>query len=138
MAKPVVLDSTAVLAVLFDEPGAGSVIDMLQDSLLSSVSLAEIHSRLLANGNPSAQAWNRLLSLGFEVVPFSDEQARLAGEFVLLLGELPGNSRPQRLSLAERACLALALERDATVYTTNRAWKNMPKPAANLDVVVIA
>ena len=136
MAKPVVLDSTAVLAVLFDEPGAAKVIDLLPGSLLSAVSLAEIHARLIARGLPSAQAWNRLLSLGFEVVPFSDEQARLADE-LLPLGELPGNSRSQRLSLAERACLALALERDATVYTTNRAWKSLPKPATTLDVVVI-
>lgn len=131
MAKSVVLDSTAVLAVLFDEPGAGQVIDLLQGSLLSAVSLAEIHSRLLANGRPSAQAWNRVLSLGFEVVPFSDKQARLAGELITR------HARPA-LSLVERACLALAIECGATVYTTNRAWKNLLKPAANLDVVVIA
>lgn len=130
---PVVLDSTAVLAVLFDEPGAGKIIDLLSGSLLSSVNLAEIHARLIASGHPSAQSWNRLLSLGFEVVPFSAEQARLAGE----LAEIPpGKTRPT-LALAERACLALALERDATVYTTNHAWKNLPKAASNLDVVVI-
>ena len=134
MAKPVVLDSTAVLAVLFDEPGAAKVVDLLPGSLLSAVNLAEIHNRLIASGHPWAQSWNRLLSLGFEVVPFSDEQARLAGE----LAENPtGKTRPI-LALAERACLALALEREATVYTTNRAWKNLPKPASNLDVVVIA
>jgi ribonuclease VapC len=137
LAKPVVLDSTAVLAVLFDEPGATKMLDLLPGSLLSAVNLAEIHGRLIANGHPSAQSWNRLLSLGFEVVPFSDEQARLASDLGSPGGS-PGNSRSQALSLAERACLALALERKATVYTTNRAWKNLPKAAANLDVVVIA
>jgi PIN domain nuclease of toxin-antitoxin system len=126
----VVLDSTAVLAVLFDEPGAGKVIDLLQGSLLSSVSLAEIHSRLIANGRPPAQAWNSVLSMGFEVVCFSEEQARLAAELV-------GEAGSQPLSLAERACLALAVERNATVYTTKSAWKNLPYAAASLDVVVI-
>jgi ribonuclease VapC len=133
LAKPAVFDSTAVLAVLFDEPGADKVVDLLPESLLSAVNLAELHSRLTASGHPAAQSWNRLLSMGFEVVPFSDEQARLASE---LAENLPGKSRPT-LALAERACLALALERGATVYTTNRAWKNLPKAAANLDVVVI-
>ena len=131
MAKSVVLDSTAVLAVLFDEPGAGQIVDLLQGSLLSSVNLAEIHRYLLARGRPTPHSWNSLLSMGFEVVPFSEEHARLAGELII------GKTRPA-LSLAERACLALAQERDATVYTTNRAWKNLPDAAANLDVFVIA
>jgi PIN domain nuclease of toxin-antitoxin system len=130
----VVLDSTAVLAVLFDEPGAGKIIDLLQGSLLSSVSLAEIHSLLLAQGRSSAQAWNRLLSMGFEVIPFSEDHARLASE---LTEKQSVQTRPA-LSLAERACLALAIECNATVYTTNPAWKNLPRMAANLDVVVIA
>lgn len=130
MGKPVVLDASAVLAVLFDEPGASKIIDLLPGSLLSSVNLAEIHSRLLMDGRSPALAWNRVLSMGFEVVFFSDEHARLAGELI-------GKTGPA-LSLGERACLALAMERDATVYTTNRAWKSLPDMAANLDVVVIA
>ena len=133
MAKLVVLDSTAVLAVLFDEPGAARVLDLLPGSLLSAVNLAEIHAHLLLSGHSAAQAWNHLLSLGFEVVPFSQEQARLASDLVLL-GATPGRSRLQPLSQAGRACLALAIERSATVYTTNRRWKTLP---IDVEVVVI-
>ena len=132
MAKAVVLDASAVLAVLFDEPGAGEIIDLLHGGLLSTVNLAEIQSQLLLAGRPPGVAWNRVLSMGFEVVFFSEEQARLAAE---LAEKLVGNSQPPKaLSLGDRACLALAIERNATAYTTNRTWKNL---SLDLEVVVI-
>ena len=34
-------------------------------------------------------------------------------------------TRPYGLSLGDRACLALAIQRKATVYTTDAAWKNL-------------
>jgi PIN domain nuclease of toxin-antitoxin system len=105
--------------VLFSEPGSESVIDLLQGALLSTVNLAEVHARLLLGGSSSEPAWSRLLSLGCEVCPFDAEQARLAAE---LIGQTGSNG----LSFGDRACLALAMQRDATVYTTDRAWKNLP------------
>jgi len=42
-----------------------------------------------------------------------------------IAGELIAQTRPFSLSLGDRACLALALQRQATVYTTGRAWKNL-------------
>ncbi len=127
MAKAIVLDASAVLAILFDEPGAGEIIDLLHGGLLSTVNLAEIQSQLLLAGRPPGLAWNGVLSMGFEVVSFSQEHARLAAE---LAEKLNNNSRaPQPLSLGDRACLALAIERHATAYTTNHIWKNL-----NLDI----
>jgi PIN domain nuclease of toxin-antitoxin system len=37
-------------------------------------------------------------------------------------------TRPYGLSLADRVCLALAIERGAKVYTADRAWKSIPLP----------
>ena len=34
-------------------------------------------------------------------------------------------TRPYGLSLGDRACLALAIQRKAAVYTTDAAWKNL-------------
>ncbi len=118
MADASVLDSSAVLAVIFSEPGSEKVIDLLQDGLLSSVNLAEIHTRLLLDGRAADHAWNRILNMGLEICFFSDEQARLATELI-------GITKPFGLSLGDRACLALAIDRKATVYTTDRAWKNL-------------
>ena len=118
MGKVSVLDSSAVLAVIFDEPGGEAVVDVLQGGLLSTVNLAEIHTRLLLDGRPAGFAWNSILSMSFEVCSFDDEQARLAGELIW-------KTRPFGLSLGDRTCLALALQRKATAYTTDRAWKNL-------------
>jgi PIN domain nuclease of toxin-antitoxin system len=133
--KPAVFDASAILAILFNEPGADRVIGLLHGALVSSVNLAEVHTCLLLKDRPAAQAWSRVLSMGFEVVPFSEEQARLAGE---LLADSAGNPRPQAVSLGERACLALAIERGAAVYTTNRAWKSLSIIAGDLEIEVIA
>ena len=127
MDNPAVLDSSAILAVVFNEPGSDIALPLLQDALLSAVSLAEIHARLLLDGVPSDFAWERILNLGCEVCLFDGEQARIAGD-------LAGKTRPFGLSLGGRACLALAIQRHATVYTTDRAWKSLALP---IDIEVI-
>jgi ribonuclease VapC len=114
----VVLDSSAILAVIFNESGSDRVAPLLQGALLSAVNLAEVHTQLLLRGVPAALAWSRVLSMGCEICAFSEEQARIAGGLVSM-------TRPLGLSLGDRACLALAIQRQATAYTTDRAWKNL-------------
>jgi ribonuclease VapC len=113
-----VLDSSAVLAVIFDEPGGEVVVDLLQGALLSTVNQTEIHTKLLLDGRAADIAWNRVRSMGVEVCFFDDEQARIAAELIW-------KTRPFGLSLGDRACLALGLQRKATVYTTDRIWKKL-------------
>jgi len=113
-----VLDSSAILAVFFNEPGAEIVIPILQGALLSSINLAEVHTRMIERGAPAQQAWNWTTNLQCEVCFFTDEHARAAAE-------LRSITRPFGLSLGDRACLALAIQRKATAYTTDRVWKNL-------------
>ncbi len=119
MASSAVLDSSAVLAVFFNETGNEAVIPVLQGALLSTVNVVEIHSRMIDRGVPAERSWNWLMSIQCEICPFSAEQARRAAELRTL-------TRPLGLSLGDRACLALAIDRKAPVYTTDRAWKNLP------------
>jgi PIN domain nuclease of toxin-antitoxin system len=117
LGKKAVFDSSAILAVIFSEPGGEAIIDLLQGGLLSTVNLAEIHTKLL-DGRPADVAWSRILSMEFDMCFFDDEQARLAAELI-------GITRPFGLSLGDRACLALAMQRKATAYTTDRIWKSL-------------
>jgi len=125
--RPVVLDASAILAVILNEPGSQNVIPILEGGSLSAVNLAEVHTRLLQRGAAADHVWNRILSLQCEVCFFSDDQARIAAELI-------GKTRPFGLSLGDRACLALAIERKATVYTTERVWKDL---SLGIDVEVI-
>lgn len=122
-----VLDSSAILAVIFDEPGSDLVAPLLQGALLSTVNLTEVYTRLLLRGVPPDVAWSRMLRMGFEVCPYDEHQARTAAEMI-------SRTRPLGLSLGDRACLALAVERKATAYTTDRAWKILD---VGIDVEVI-
>jgi PIN domain nuclease of toxin-antitoxin system len=118
LAKSAVLDSSSVLAVLFEEPGGASVSGLLDGGLLSAVNLAEILTKLKQGGWDTNFSWVRVLNMGFEVCPYETEQARLTSELI-------DQTRPYGLSLGDRACLALAIQRKATAYTTDRAWKNL-------------
>ena len=118
LAKSAVLDSSAVLAVLFDEPGGASVSDLFNGGLLSAVNLAEILTKLKQGGWNTDFTWGRVLNMGFEVCPYESEQARLTSELI-------DQTRRFGLSLGDRACLALGMQRKATVYTTDKVWKNL-------------
>lgn len=114
----VVLDSSAVLAVLLSEPGGSRVASVLHNGVLSAVNLAEVHGVLLRRGESSIAAWRKIVALPYEVCPLTQQQART-------VAELEAATRPLGLSLGDRACLALAIERQAKAYTTDRAWKNL-------------
>jgi PIN domain nuclease of toxin-antitoxin system len=91
---------------------------IVQGALLCTVNLAEVHERMIDRGGQAEETWSWIEGLGFEVCPLTEQQARTTAE-------LRSGTRPYGLSLGDRACLALAIERKATVYTTDRAWKSL-------------
>ena len=118
MLDSAVVDSSAVLALLQNEAGSATVSQLIDGALLSTVNLTEVHSKLIQKGFPASLSWKRIVSLQCDVCFFTDEQARIAAELIQA-------TKPLGLSLGDRACLALAIERKATVYTTDSAWKKL-------------
>lgn len=72
----------------------------------------------VARGGDAEQAWEDCSGIVGEVLPFTMQQAKITG--ILL-----SNTRAFGLSLGDRACLALALEHNAPVYTSDRLGKNL-------------
>lgn len=115
----IVLDASALLAVLNQEPGADRMTpEILSAAASSTVNLAEVHGKLVERGLSSDDAWEATLSPIREAVSFTAEHARLAGDLL-------GQTRADGLSLGDRACLALGLALKAPVYTADRSWKNL-------------
>ncbi len=110
-----ILDASAVLAFLFREPGHEKVAEFIGQSYVSTVNLAEVIGRFARDGHDERQVLQRLSSTWFEVVLFTSEHAAIAA------GLLP-KTREQGLSLGDRACLALALEKNLPALTADRAW----------------
>jgi len=124
----IVLDASALLALLNQEPGAEKLTpELLRIATTSTVNLAEVHSKLVNRGLAPDDAWEAALGPINEAVPFTSEHARLAGDLVL-------KTRPLGLSLGDRACLALGLALHAVVYTADRSWTNV-KVGARIQVI---
>ncbi len=115
------LDASALLAILNDEPGAEKLTsppDLLSDAAISTVNLAEVHSKLVGHGIDEAEAWEAALSPIRDVMVFTSEQARIAGGLI-------SRTRSLGLSLGDRACLALGVALKAPVYTADKDWKKL-------------
>ena len=129
MAESVtVLDASALLAAFFDEPGAEVVAERMNGALMSAVNLSEVVAKLIDRGASPDQIAEIMAQLDIDVVPHDERQATTAG---LLRRE----TRSSGLSLGDRACLALAIERRAVALTGDRAWLALAEP---LQVEVMA
>jgi PIN domain nuclease of toxin-antitoxin system len=127
LPSPAVLDSSAVLALLQNEAGSETVSQLICGALVSAVNLTEVHSKLIGKGIPAPLSWKKIASLQCDVCSYTGEQARIAAELMPI-------TRSYGLSLGDRACLALAIERKATVYTTAKVWKKL---SLGIEVEVI-
>ena len=110
--RGIVLDSSAVLAVLQHEPGEHMVMPVLRDAGVSSVNVVEVIRVLMRHGATRVYAERILFALRLRLVPFSAEDAGEAAEI--------GYSEPY-LSLGDCACIALARREMAEVVTADRA-----------------
>lgn len=110
-----VLDSSAILAILNDEPGADAVEAMLDDAVVSTVNYAEVIAKLVERGSTSAQAQSALRSVAITTVDFDIGLAQRTGT-------LRAETIRRGLSLGDRACLALAEREGVPAITGDRTW----------------
>ncbi len=114
----VVLDSSAVLALLFGEPGGDRVAPFVGESVLSAVNLSEIIAKLIESGYRDDEAARAVDGFLPSVMPLDVALA-------IDTGTLRRETRQQGLSLGDRACLALARREGARVLTADRAWTDL-------------
>jgi PIN domain nuclease of toxin-antitoxin system len=118
-----------VLAYLQAEPGADLVAEMLAGAVISTVNAAEVLQKCVARSIATDGLYADLAALGLQTVDFSLEHAERSAKLWPL-------TRAQGLSLADRACLALAQGLKLPVYTADRDWKPLEK-VLGLDIRVI-
>ena len=119
-----VLDASAVLAFLNDEPGRGAVGQRLAlaECAISAVNWSEVWQKSDQYRLPATAL--RALSELVEIVPVD----RVLAERAAALWAVASH-----LSLADRVCLALASERGSSAMTADRVWAEIP----DIDVVLI-
>ncbi len=116
-----VLDSSALIAVLFKEEGFEKVNRVLADSVLSVVNFSEVISKMLLKGWHLSEVLKYMDSLVPEFVPYSIPIATKAAELIL-------QTNQYGLSLGDRACLATAIDCGYSVITADKIWSKIPLP----------
>lgn len=119
----VVLDTSAVLAYLFQEVGADKVFPVLEEGcgVISSVNYAELVGKLVDQGMPAEIIRETLFDLELDVIDYDEPQA-------FETGTLRTICKAFGLSLGDRACLALSVAMKLPVLTADRVWLNVPLP----------
>lgn len=112
------IDASALLALLFAEPGAETVADAIADGArTSAINLSEVATVLVCHEHDP----ERILAPVREqlaVEPFTDRDA-------LAAAALYPKTASKGLSLGDRSCLALAQRLGAPAVTAEHAWAEL-------------
>jgi ribonuclease VapC len=109
----VVLDASALLAVMNSERGADVVLAALPDAAITAVNYSEVLKKTIERNTPTEPVIAFLKGWPIEIVPFDEELAAASAD-------LYPQTKQHGLSFADRACLALGIHRNCKVLTSER------------------
>lgn len=116
-----ILGASALIAFLHDEPGSDAVLDaIVATAALSVVNWAETLSKLAADGDDPRQVADSFHTSDSPLLlqPLTDTDC-------VEIARLRPLTKTRGLSLADRACLALAHRLQLPVLTADRDWTEL-------------
>jgi ribonuclease VapC len=130
-----VLDASALLALLQDEPGAPAVVEAIEaGTAISTVNLSEVLAKLTERGEQVRSTVVAIRNVvdraegGLRIEAFTEEDAIEAAD-------LRPRSTKQGLSFGDRACLALAARFEVSAVTTDSAWRDLPAVGVGVKLI---
>ena len=115
MKNKYLLDASALLALLQNEPGAKIVAQRLPSSAISTVNLAEVASVLNKAGMPENDIDALFRDMDLATLDYEQKAA-------IATGGIRTMTAKGGLSLGDRACLISAKQHKRIALTADRAW----------------
>ena len=128
MNNRVILDASALLALIQEETGAEIIKPLLKFSVMSVVNVTETLSVLQKTNISAEEGLTLITDIITTIVPFDLEQAERVAKLHPLV-------QPQGLSLADRACIALGIKLQIPIYTADRIWSDLQIDNANIKLI---
>ncbi|MCY4152444.1 MAG: type II toxin-antitoxin system VapC family toxin [Aestuariivita sp.] len=123
-----IIDASALLALLQGEPGSKQVANALEQGSISAANLSEVATKLIQADVPDKEVVSTLRSLNLHIVSVDEDTALLAGRLAKV-------TRQFGLSLGDRICLATAILHKEPAITADSEWSKVQYDG--LDVRVI-
>jgi ribonuclease VapC len=111
----VVLDASALIALLQSEKGAKIVADEVQGAAISAVNLGEAAQRQYRDGKTHTEFEAMATAFALNVIPVD-------GPLALDAAEIREIARQKGLSQADCICLTLAKRMGVTAMTADQKW----------------
>ncbi len=112
------LDASALLALINEEPGADQVEKVLADAAISTVNAAEVASKLNEFGWSPDEIAPVFHHLQLDILSFDLDTA-------LACGQLRSVTKKLGLSLGDRACIATGLSTRYRILTADQSWTQL-------------
>lgn len=128
MNNNIVLDASALLALIQEEQGAEVIKPLLKFSIMSTVNIAECLTALQRTGVSPQEALILITDIITTIVPFDIEQAGY-------VAELQSKVQHKGLSLGDRACIVLGIKLQVPIYTADRVWAELQLNGADIKLI---
>jgi PIN domain nuclease of toxin-antitoxin system len=115
MAFEYLLDTSALLAIVFEEKGRDQAQKILHKCAMSAVNLTEAVGKIAQRGASLDEAWEHISALELPILPYDAATAREAVRFCDLAWR-------RGMSLGDRVCIATALVNGLVAVTADRRW----------------
>ena len=121
-----VLDASAVLALVRDEPGGDKVAEHVGRAAISAVNLQEVVKELSLSGLPEPVIRELIGELRLDVRPHDADAAYAAAA-------LHEQTREYGRGLGDRSCMALAISLGVPAITADREWRKVKVKGLKLE-----
>ena len=123
----VVLDASALIALIQEENGSEIIKPLLKYAVMSSVNVAETLIALQKRGLLYQQSLILIQDIIGSIIPFNLKHVELVAQLQTL-------TQHKGLSLGDKACIALGIATSYPIYTADKIWAELE---LNCQIIVI-